>query len=94
MGRAAGPMLGVGRIRLAGAVPNGQHFRTRPLLIWTVADTRASSNGHDIGGPGRLTHQDRLGDFWLPQRGIFFAAAASFDSYDAARHAPLPGIAA
>jgi hypothetical protein len=89
MGRAARPMLGVGRVRLAGAVPNGQHFRTRPKLLWTIGDSTATIRGDEIGVPGQLPQQDRLGDFWLPQRGIFFAAAATFDTYDATRHAAL-----
>lgn len=94
MGRAAGPMLGVGRVRLQGAVPNGQGFRANPRLIWTVVDSSASIIGQDIGGPGRLPHQDRLGDFWLPQRGLFMAGTSRFDTYDATRHAALPRLGA
>lgn len=93
MGRVAGPMLGLGRVRLQGTVPNGQHFRASPRLTWTVADSSASIMGQDIGGPGRLPNQDRLGDFWLPQRGIFMAGTSRFDSHDATQHAPLPGLA-
>src|SRR4051812_46672434 len=36
-----------------------------------------------LGPPGRLPEQDRLGDFWLPQRGLFFFAQTRF-------LAPLP----
>jgi hypothetical protein len=38
--------------------------------------------------PGPLPHQDRLGDFWLPQRGLFAVGTARFDTYDPTRHYP------
>ncbi len=86
MGRAAGPMLGVGRVRLRGVVPNGQSFCTAPVNVWSVKRSRAVLLGRDLGEPGRLTKQARLGDFWLPQKGIFAAGHGHFDVLDPARH--------
>jgi hypothetical protein len=73
MARMAGPMLGAGRMRLSGVMPNGQEFHAAPRRIWAVASSEASLNGTDFGPIGPLAEQDHLGDFWLPQRGIFFA---------------------
>jgi hypothetical protein len=58
-------------VRLQGTVPNGQHFQAAPRLVWAVTNSTALVGGHDIGPPGPLPHQDRRGDFWLPQRGLF-----------------------
>jgi hypothetical protein len=66
--------------------PNGQHFQAAPRLLWAVTNSTALVGGHDIGPPGPLPHQDRLGDFWLPQRGLFAVGTARFDTYDPTRH--------
>ncbi|MCJ0906148.1 hypothetical protein [Rhodococcus sp. ARC_M6] len=86
MGRAAGPALGVGRVRLTGTTPNGQRFRANPRMLWTVDGSRATIDGVDVGPAGPLSVQARLGDFWLPQRGMFVVGESYFDAYDATRH--------
>ncbi|WP_406231069.1 hypothetical protein [Nocardia sp. NBC_01009] len=92
MSRVAGPALGVGRVRLSGTSPNGQWFRANPRMLWTVESSRARIDGIDIGPPGPLAEQARLGDFWLPQRGMFVVGEAYFEQYDPARHrAARPG---
>lgn len=86
MGAAAGPALGVGRVRLTGKASNGQWFRANPRMLWTIDRSRARIEGVDIGPPGPLPVQARLGDFLLPQRGMFVVGEAYFESYDATRH--------
>ena len=87
MGRVAGPLLSAGRMRLSGAISNGQEFRAAPRRIWAIQRSRAILRGHDFGPVGRLARQDRLGGFWLPQRGIFFTEGVGhFESFDPARH--------
>jgi hypothetical protein len=94
MGRLAGPTLGVGRIRLAGRVPNGQRFLAAPRSVWRVAASAARLDGVDLGKPGPLTRQAHLADFQLPQRGLFMAGGAVFDALDPARHiAARPALA-
>lgn len=73
LGRMAGPTLSAGRMCLNGTMPNGQEFFAAPRRIWAVPSSSASVRGEDLGPIGPLAEQDRLGDFWLPQRGIFFA---------------------
>jgi hypothetical protein len=92
MGRAAGLMLSAGRMRLAGDMPDGQDFVTAPRRIWSIRSSSALVRGEDIGPLGPLARQDRVGDFWLPQRGIFFAdGVGRFESFDSARHAGAMG---
>ncbi len=79
MGPMARAMLGVGRVRLRGRTPNGQWFKAAPLHVWRVGTSEATLGGEDLGGPAPLNTQTRLGDFWLPQRGIFFAGDARFN---------------
>jgi hypothetical protein len=73
LGRVAGPVLSAGRMRLNGAMPNGQEFFAAPRRIWAIKHSTAAVRGQDLGPLGPLPEQGRLGDFWLPQRGIFFA---------------------
>lgn len=88
MSLAAGPMLGAGRLGLAGDVPNGQGVRAKPRQMWFISGSTATVGGEDLGTMRPLTRQTRLGDFWIPQRGIFVIGASSFDTYDAGRHLP------
>jgi hypothetical protein len=78
MGPMARTMLRTGRIRLRGATPNGQHFKAAPLQIWRVVGGSATYLGQDLGAPAPLDSQTGLGDFWMPQRGIFFVGHARF----------------
>jgi hypothetical protein len=86
MARMAGPMLGAGKMRLQGSVPNRQHFQANPHTLWTVTASRATIDGEDLGPIGPLQRQTRVADFWLPQRGLFFVGEIFFDPFDAARH--------
>ena len=80
MGPLAGSFLRSGRMRLSGATPNGPRFKAAPLQVWRVAGGRARLNGLDLGAIAPLAEQTRLGDFWLPQRGLFFTGRARFSA--------------
>jgi hypothetical protein len=85
-GRVVGPMLGVGKIRLTGKLPNGQEFRIAPKRVWAVADSAAVLRGEDLGPVGAHPVQGHLADFQLPQRGICVVAQGRFEPFDIARH--------
>ena len=85
-GAMAGSMLRVGRMKMHGAVPNGQEFRMNPPQVWSVSGTQATVNGVDLGPAGPLRLQDNLADFWLPQRGLFYAGSVLFERYTEERH--------
>jgi hypothetical protein len=78
MGPMAGGFLRSGRLRLRGATPNGPRFKAAPMRVWRVRGGGAEMDGADLGVPAPLTEQTRLGDFWLPQRGLFFVGQARF----------------
>jgi hypothetical protein len=82
----AGPLLGVGRVGLHGRVPNGQRFIANPRVLWAVANSSARLAERDFGSMGPVTPQAQLGDFWIPQRGMFAIGDAYFDSFDPALH--------
>jgi len=86
LGRLAGTALGAGQVRLAGTMPNGQHFRIAPKRLWAVASARATMKGEDLGEPLRLPEQARLGDFRAPQRGLAVVGHGRFDAFDPTRH--------
>jgi hypothetical protein len=78
LGPIAGTALRAGRVGLAGVAPNGQRFIANPLRVWLVAAAGASLGGVDFGPMGKLDQQAALGDFWIPQRGIFAIGRAYF----------------
>ncbi len=86
MAPVAGRLLGAGRLRLAGRSPNRQWFIANPLLTWTILSSHAVLEGTDLGPLIRMDEQTRLGDFWIPQRGLFAIGATFFESFDATRH--------
>jgi len=79
MGRVAGRALRAGRVGMIGTAPNGQDFIANPLRIWVVDESRARLGTDDLGPVGPLTEQTSLGDFWIPQRGIFAVGRAYFE---------------
>jgi len=86
MGPMTRPLLRTGRMRMVGAAPNRQRFQVVPTRIWRVAESRASVDGRDLGPIGALDRQSRLGDFWMPQRGLFYVGDARFSTFDPAAH--------
>ncbi len=86
VGRAAGPTLGAGQLRLAGTAPNGQRFMIAPRQVWAVSQSRAVLGGVDLGPVGPLPSQARLASFRPPQRGLFVVGSGHFETFDANRH--------
>jgi len=82
----AGVALRAGKLGLAGRTPNGQRFIANPLRIWFIPSSKAIVQGQDLGSVGPIPVQAKLGDFWIPQRGIFAIGRAFFDPFDANRH--------
>ena len=82
----AGRMLRTDRLRLSGQAPNGQWFVANPPLVWSIPESRAVLDGNDLGRVGPAPEQARLGDFWLPQCGLFVIGRAFFEPFDPARH--------
>ena len=87
MGKVASLVLRAGRLGLTGQAPNRQRFITNPMLIWAIQSSTARMGDQDLGAVSPLPVQTRLGDFWLPQRGIFAIGRAFFEPLDRARHA-------
>lgn len=77
-GAVAGPLLRAGRLRLAGRAPNGQRFLSAPRLVRPIVDAAARLDGVDLGLPGPVHPQAALGDFLVPQRGLFALGATRF----------------
>jgi hypothetical protein len=78
--------LRTGRLRLIGRAPNGQTFISNPSAIWLVSRSQATIEGEDVGPPGPLPVQAELGEFLVPQRGVFATGNAFLESFDAQRH--------
>ena len=92
IGKVAGPLLGVGRVGLAGSVPNGQRFIANPRVLWAITDSRAVLAGENLGPPGPVRPQAHLGGFWIPQRGMFAIGQSYFEPFDPARHSSRTAV--
>ena len=86
MGRIAGWALDVGTVELQGCVPNGQYFMASPRILWSIESSSAVLNGQPLGSPAPLEEQARLGDFWIPNRGIFSFGQAYFEPFNDSKH--------
>ena len=78
MGPMAGRALGAGRVGMVGTTPNDQSFIANPLRMWVIDASSARLGDDDFGPVGPLGEQARLGDFWIPQRGVFTIGRVSF----------------
>lgn len=78
--RLAPAILHTGRLRLTGVTPNGQHFIVNPSLTWLITEASATLDGLDLGDPGPAPRQGKLGDFLVPQQGIFAIGRAFFEA--------------
>jgi hypothetical protein len=81
-------LLAAGRFRLRGRVPNRQRYQAGPRGIWFIPEARASIGGRDLGPLGPLAEQATLGDFAIPQRGLFMMGVVSFEAFAPDRHLP------
>lgn len=90
MAGAAHWTLGAGRLGLTGRTPGGQHFIANPLVTFAVSDSRARLDQESLGAPGPLARQDRLGDFWIPQRGLLVIGRSTFEPLPTDRHRGRP----
>ena len=79
MGPVAGIALRAQKVAMVGTSPNGNDFIANPQTIWVIDESSAQLQGDDFGTVGPLPEQARLGDFWIPQRGIFAIGRAFFD---------------
>lgn len=79
MGSLAAALLRTGALGLSGWTPNRQRFVARPRRVWLVQDSTAVLEGTVLGAPAPLPVQTALGDFWLPQRGLFMVGWSAFD---------------
>jgi hypothetical protein len=86
MGVAAQVGLGTGILRLTGRLPNGQTYLANPRTVWLVDESRGVIDGVDLGRPAPLPEQGRVGDFLIPQRGVFAVTSAYIESFDPIRH--------
>jgi hypothetical protein len=86
MAAVAGVALGAGKLGMTGRAPNGQSFIANPLRIWSIPLSSATVRGEDLGPLGPVPVQARLGDFWIPQTGLFAIGRAFFEPYDPSRH--------
>jgi hypothetical protein len=78
MGPVAGVAMRAQKISMTGTSPNGQDFIANPLQVWIIDRSTAQLRDEDFGPVGPLRQQAHLGEFWIPQRGVFAIGRAFF----------------
>jgi hypothetical protein len=78
MGPLAGFAMRAQKVGMVGTSPNGQDFVANPLQVWVIDESHALLGDDDLGPSGPLRQQAHLGDFWIPQRGVFAVGKAFF----------------
>jgi hypothetical protein len=86
LGRITSWALDVGTLELQGCVPNGQYYMSNPRVVWSIESSSAVLNGESLGNPAPLDEQARIGDYWIPNRGIFTFGQAYFEPFNDAKH--------
>ncbi|MCD6682259.1 MAG: hypothetical protein LT102_16705 [Burkholderiaceae bacterium] len=86
MGAIASRTLGAGRLALRGKASNGQWFVANPRTIFPIVESTAMLRGESFGPLGPVAPQARLGDFWIPNRGLLAVGRAYFEPLDERRH--------
>ena len=86
LGGIAGRILGIGELALSGHTPNRQRYVSAPKGLWRVTAAAAMLDGQDLGPIAPLSKQGRLGDFWVPNGGVFALGEAHFESLDPEKH--------
>jgi hypothetical protein len=94
LGALASRVLGAGALRLTGLTPNEQRFRLAPRQVWRIVAGAAVAQGTELGRIGPLAAQAGLGEYLLPNAGLFAFGSGWFESCDqggaAGAHAGLP----
>jgi hypothetical protein len=54
--------------------------------LWRVEASAALLASEDLGSIGSLEEQAKLGDFWIPNAGVFSFGEARFETFDPERH--------
>jgi hypothetical protein len=79
----------VRRLEAEPALPTGaeERFAGYGIMGLPLAASSARIGGVDLGAPGPLTPQAYLGEFLIPQHGLFVIASAMFEPAGVACHA-------
>src|SRR5690606_4487273 len=85
-GRIAGILTDAGKINLTGKTSNNLIYQVYPKNLLMVNKSFAVFNGTDFGKTGPLDEQASLGDFLIPQKGIFVTGEVHVEAFDDSRH--------
>jgi hypothetical protein len=76
--------LAMGRLQLAGTMPDGHTGTIMPERMYFVDDSQATLDGTDLGRPAHLRASPVIGGFPPPARGVLSTGLAVFDILDPA----------
>lgn len=84
IGALAGSAPDAGSVRFRGITPNGRILQLAPRQIWRIIAGIAVVHGRELGPMGALPRQAELGEYLLPNAGLFAFGSGRFESRDRA----------
>jgi len=81
-----GRALGMGDMRLSGAMPSGHTGTLMPQRMFFIERSKAVLGGVDLGRPAHLRENPRMGQIPLPSRGVLAIGLAAWRILDQAEY--------
>ncbi len=81
-----GRALGMGDMRLSGAMPSGHTGTLMPQRMFFIERSKAVLDGVDLGRPAHLRENPRMGQIPLPSRGVLAIGLAAWRILDRAEY--------
>jgi hypothetical protein len=75
-------LLGMGDLRLRGAMPSGHQGTLMPGRMYFVEESSAVLDGLELGHPARVARNPMMGDIALPARGVLAVGGAVWEILD------------
>ena len=80
-------VLGMGDIRMRGAMPSGHVGTLMPQRMFFIDDSVAIIDGTDLGRPSRILPTPHIGGFPMPARGVLAVGQAAWPILDREEYA-------
>ena len=79
-------LLGMGAVRMRGAMPSGHVGSLMPERMYVIDQAEATLDGEDLGRPARATQPPDIGGATLPAWGILAVGQAAWQIFDPAEY--------
>jgi hypothetical protein len=79
--------LGMGHLEMSGVMPSGHTGTLMPQRMYYVDEADAVFDGMDLGNPTRVAENPKIGEVFLPARGVLAIGQAAWKILDPVEYA-------